>query len=447
MSFNTHAEFARNSCTSSAAKKLTSLLSNLFSHTTSAQATAFLASKQKCTPQQRRNLGTLAGLQEAWIKCDQNIQGNLEDLAKQIVTELYDPFWFYRRSLLNSNPSALFQAKKATPPLKLNKNSFWIAPNGTKTTRWLPQSSWSQVSETSESSSGSSKSSEGSSESSGSPATTTFHAVVHFVQGGSGTGVHIGHGKVLTCAHVVDARSDDELDDIIPARVGRQKVVMFPSGRTFLSECAAQVETLDGTKDVAVVVLGTEIDLHSLPLLVGNGDESKEGSSDYPPMALFGREPASVGERLFCVGNPSSIDLESIDEGTIEFEPPTWHTSIGCCEGYLDPSVHAAAETMSERGRAPTRGEKTKYIKAAAVKFDNVEEGLFLEHSCWTYWGHSGAPLFNEVGEVVGLHCAWDDRTGIRHAQKLQNLLDATAKCEASKGCTKRKGGATGISK
>lgn len=40
-------------------------------------------------------------------------------------------------------------------------------------------------------------------------AAVSFDAVVHFVQAGSGTGVHIGEGRVLTCAHVVDARDDE----------------------------------------------------------------------------------------------------------------------------------------------------------------------------------------------------------------------------------------------
>ena len=26
------------------------------------------------------------------------------------------------------------------------------------------------------------------------------------------------------------------------------------------------------------------------------------------------------------------------------------------------------------------------------------EEGGYLQHSCWTYWGHSGAPLFDATG-------------------------------------------------
>ena len=45
------------------------------------------------------------------------------------------------------------------------------------------------------------------------------------------------------------------------------------------------------------------------------------------------------------------VDLESIVAGSIEFEPPTWHASVGACMGYLDPAVHA----IQARGRPPTR--------------------------------------------------------------------------------------------
>lgn len=45
---------------------------------------------------------------------------------------------------------------------------------------------------------------------------------------------------------------------------------------------------------------------------------------------------------------------------------------------------------------------------------DNADIGS-LEHDCWTYWGHSGAPLIAaESGEVIGLHSSWDDETGMR---------------------------------
>lgn len=39
-----------------------------------------------------------------------------------------------------------------------------------------------------------------------------------------------------------------------------------------------------------------------------------------------------------------------------------------------------------------------------------------LKHSAWTYWGSSGAPLFDRrTGHVIGMHNSWDDRCGQRH--------------------------------
>ena len=89
---------------------------------------------------------------------------------------------------------------------------------------------------------------------------------------------------------------------------------------------------------------------------------------------------------------------------------------------------------MAQRGRPPTRGELKQAHETEPVDADT---GGMLLHSCWTYWGHSGAPLFNERGEVVGLHCAWDDRTGMRHGQKLQPLhavIRAALKADGSAG-------------
>ncbi|KAK1727557.1 trypsin-like cysteine/serine peptidase domain-containing protein [Colletotrichum acutatum] len=45
---------------------------------------------------------------------------------------------------------------------------------------------------------------------------------------------------------------------------------------------------------------------------------------------------------------------------------------------------------------------------------DNSDIGALM-HSCWTYWGHSGAPLVDrKTGTLVGLHSSWDDETGMR---------------------------------
>ena len=124
------------------------------------------------------------------------------------------------------------------------------------------------------------------------------------------------------------------------------------------------------------------------------------------------------------------MDLENLEGGESEFEPPTWHTSVGSCLGYVNPDIQEEMDAQRERGRAPTRGERERLQNAAPIK---SESGGYLQHSCWTYWGHSGAPLFNQVGHVVGLHCAWDDRTGMRHGQKLKHLQEVLLMAEKSK--------------
>ena len=53
---------------------------------------------------------------------------------------------------------------------------------------------------------------------------------------------------------------------------------------------------------------------------------------------------------------------------------------------------------------------------------DNREIGQ-LVHSCWTYWGHSGAPIIHR-GKLIGLHSSWDDETGTRHGVHLLAILE-----------------------
>ena len=47
-----------------------------------------------------------------------------------------------------------------------------------------------------------------------------------------------------------------------------------------------------------------------------------------------------------------------------------------------------------------------------------------LQHTCWTYWGHSGAALLNSKCQVIGLHSAWDGATGTRHGVVWSNVFD-----------------------
>ena len=234
---------------------------------------------------------------------------------------------------------------------------------------------------------------------------------------------------------MVDSRDDDEEGGTVPTRTGRCKLVMFASGRTFLARCVSVVESADGEQDVAAMVLGAEIDVPATRDGFDRGCGDDEGGCDVLPSAALATTPATIGDPLFCVGNPSSVDLESITAGSIEFEPPTWHASVGACVGYLDPATQQLQAAQAARGRAPTRGERRRVAKSAPT---DSEAGTYLQHSCWTYWGHSGAPLFDAQGRVVGLHCAWDDSTGMRHGQKLQHLQAAMTAAEEAASSQKR---------
>ena len=380
---------------------LASVLSQIVSHATAKEAKRFIV--QSCSRTQRKELSKLAGLEAAWIAADQAIAANVEDMADAIVDELYKPFWFFRRSLIDHQPRALFGRRMVTRPLKRHsKHGFWTASSAHALCEWLPA------------------------------ADCTFDAVVHFVQSGSGTGVHAGGGRILTCAHVVDARDDDATIDggRLPSRRGRLKAVMFGCGRTFLAECVAVEETLDGTRDSALLRLVEPLDLAALPEVADERGTAASRSSpegEALPSAAVATEPVERGGRLFCVGNPSNVDLEKIGHGRIEFDPPTWHGSEGTCMGYEDATSAALRESMASRGRPPTRGELKQVAEACAV---DAAAGTTLMHTCWTYWGHSGAPLIDASGKVCGLHCSWDPHSGMRHAQKLEHLQTVLAKAE-----------------
>lgn len=45
-----------------------------------------------------------------------------------------------------------------------------------------------------------------------------------------------------------------------------------------------------------------------------------------------------------------------------------------------------------------------------------------LAYNAWTYWGHSGSPVFDTRGAVVGIHNSWNDRNGWRHGLRLSTV-------------------------
>lgn len=122
------------------------------------------------------------------------------------------------------------------------------------------------------------------------------------------------------------------------------------------------------------------------------------------------------------------MDLESPGTGSTDFKPATFHTSVGRCQGHLRQAACAAEDSPTATRLGRDSDESTPEEAAA----DGEQDASYMLHSCWTYWGHSGAPLFDAAsGNVIGLHCAWDDESGIRWAQKLSTARAVLSKAEA----------------
>ncbi|MBP8811940.1 MAG: trypsin-like peptidase domain-containing protein [Kofleriaceae bacterium] len=138
--------------------------------------------------------------------------------------------------------------------------------------------------------------------------------------------------------------------------VGRRLTVRFPDGQEFPGVCTR----LDAALDLAVVEL--------------------EGATDLPTAALAAAPPRP-GDDVVVIGQPGRHHPDGTATGYAR-----WHVSVGAVRGY----------------RAGRR--------------DGEQHLGRTKHDAWTYWGHSGSPLFDRAGAIVALHNSWDSRTAMRHA-------------------------------
>ncbi|EEH54756.1 uncharacterized protein MICPUCDRAFT_63206 [Micromonas pusilla CCMP1545] len=249
---------------------------------------------------------------------------------------------------------------------------------------------------------------------------TAVDAAVHVVP--SGSGVHIGGGWILTCAHCVcrdgDATDEEESDgdfggdgddgvvvvDLTtspptspkkkrkaaappqtPRRVGRVKDLVTVDGTVVAGECVHA----DEGKDLALLKLVA-------------APPASLRAAGVAPAPAPAPKTKTHRTRVVVVGNPHDWDLE-LPSGAAPRKmgyTPFW-VSNGHALGVL------SAEAASEKGLGRQM------------------------HTAWTYWGHSGAALFRASdARVVGVHNSWDEgNDAMRHAVCLEDLrafLDAT---------------------
>jgi S1-C subfamily serine protease len=202
-------------------------------------------------------------------------------------------------------------------------------------------------------------------------------ATLVFAQHEAGTAVCIAaSGLVLTCAHCV-AESPEEYAAAKPTWL------LFSSGQVVRAECVAW----DQKRDLALLRITATDRLADEP--------SPESPVLFPFAEIASQTPlfapgSKQTTRLICIGHPGSEDLEAVPTSDSSEPVLTDYDVLHVSRGYY----HGLASDQDVQ--------------------DNSEIGA-LQHDCWTYWGHSGAPLIDaKSGEVVGLHSSWDDETGMR---------------------------------
>ncbi len=139
--------------------------------------------------------------------------------------------------------------------------------------------------------------------------------------------------------------------------------MFFPNGREYVGTCSA----IDQRLDLAVLTLST---------------------TDKLPFAPLAKAPPETGTKVVCIGQPGAWTPKGKPTGYGAF-----HVSAGSIRGFLDDPL--GDQTLG----------RTK-------------------HDAWTYWGHSGSPLFNEAGQIVAMHNSWDSTTAMRHAVTYQAIID-----------------------
>ena len=219
-----------------------------------------------------------------------------------------------------------------------------------------------------------------------------YGACIHIVPSGSGCVIQGGAGSqgyyVLTCAHCIAADDDEDEEGDTAAgaidRVGRYKVIVWGNGAWGLVQCIYSSERMD----VALCKV--------LCYTPSDGDQASTSYAvpDKLPVSTLASAPAAKGTPVFTIHNPFDWDLE--------------HSGRPRRNGYIPFTTNTG---------------KVDGYRRVKDRTDATEFGA-LKHSCWTYWGTSGAPIMDaKTGHIVGMHNSWDERDGQRHAVSQEALL------------------------
>ncbi|UZP39588.1 hypothetical protein NXS19_007404 [Fusarium pseudograminearum] len=198
-----------------------------------------------------------------------------------------------------------------------------------------------------------------------------------FAQADAGTAVCISpDGVLLTCAHCI-AEKPSELTTM------PWHVLISSSGNIVFT----RVISWDPVRDLALLLI----------------DQAQSPHRPFPHIRIASTPP-KFNSKLLCIGHPGSDDLEA-KNSTLK----TGYDTLVLSEG-------------SFRGLVEDQDPQ-----------NNSDIGA-LRHTCWTYWGHSGAGLFDRTtGSLVGVHSSWDEKTGMRRGIPLEAAVSFLEEFELSR--------------
>lgn len=180
----------------------------------------------------------------------------------------------------------------------------------------------------------------------------SYDSCVHILPSGSGCVIKIKDSfNVLTCAHCIDTHEDDKENNNGEQRLNKYKIIIWADGSLGLAKCVIAIDRTD----VALLEIIYRQQL-SLPLInMEHSCVKKDG-------------PPTINTKVACIHFPNT----------------PFTTAGGCIKGFR-------------------KGDKT----------DSSILGATI-HTVNTYWGTSGASLFDYNGEIVAIHNSFYN--GQRHA-------------------------------
>ena len=196
---------------------------------------------------------------------------------------------------------------------------------------------------------------------------------------GSAVCIH-ENGYILTCAHAAPPFEDE---------LNRESLYIFPNGEIVKTLTLEKDEQLD-------LALLKIIEIYENYKFVKVKKHLHKKFS-FSKIIYDSKKNEKIGENIFCIGNPCFTMYD--DEGKLEKNKykPFW-ISFGKIKGYIKDGIYCKNDLGP------------------------------LIHNCWTYWGHSGAPIFNENGELVGMHNSWNERNANRHGNSLLGIIQFLSK-------------------